>query len=437
MRLLSFNPVGICIGTLKVLGSDPHKTRRIMMLTEKAILALKSREKVYRVSDGKVKCLCLEVRPTGSKLWRLRYQNIKGKSTMMSLGEYPVITLARARELALEKKRLKSRGIDISRSHDTRFNKVVEDWLKRNKTHWTPYYHKKVKERLDLNVLPFTNGMDIKDIQGPHLISIMQRILQRGALNTAHKTYQYLVKIFSWAIVMDLTVKNPAMDIKGYLSPLKKKRYPALTNLKEVASIIMNIDNYSGSFVTTKALQLLVLTMLRPGEVRKAEWSEVNWTEKTLNIPAAKMKMKRDHMVFLSDQAIDVLKEIHQLTGHRKYIFPGEKTSTVPMSEGAMLGALRRMGYSKDELVAHSFRSISSTILHEAGWDRDWIEMQLAHVPRGVRGIYNRAEYVDQRRCMLQAWADFVDYLRKEKSPDMSSLKYRDRPEIGVVKRSR
>lgn len=406
------------------------------MLTEKAIQALKSREKLYRVRDGKVKGLCLEVRPNGSKLWRLRYQKINGKSTMMSLGEYPVITLAQARESALEKKRLKSQGIDISRSHDTRFNKIAEDWLERNKLHWSPYYHKKVKERLDLNVLPFTNGMDIKDIHGPHLISILKRILQRDAHNTAHKTYQYLVKIFSWAFLIGLGLKNPAMDIKGYLTPLKKKPYPALTDPSQFSYIIKNIDNYTGSFVTTKALQLLVLTMLRPGEVRKAEWDEVNWTDKALKIPAAKMKMRKEHLVPLSTQAIDVLKEIQPLTGHGKYIFPGERSYTIPMSEGTMINAIRRMGYSKDELVAHSFRSIASTLLHDAGWDRDWIEMQLAHVKKGIRGIYNRAEYIDQRKEMLQAWANYIDYLRKEKSPGISNLKFRDSLENRVFKRS-
>ncbi len=397
------------------------------MLTNQRIKGLKGEEKTYRVSDKEMKGLSLEVRPNGSKYWRLRFVKADGKPSMLSLGEYPVVTLAKAREAAMEKKRLIHEGMPVMTSENDDFNSFVYKWLERHQSDWSSGYHQKVKERLELNVLPFTQGLKIQDLKAHHLLSLLERIEKRGANNTAHKVFQYLSKILSWAKSSRKILFNPVEDIKGYLKPLKKKPYPAPTDLNVLAGIIHNINSYTGSFITTSALKLLTLTMLRPGEVRNAEWSEIKWEEELMVIPGAKMKMRKDHLVPLSQQSIAILKEIYPLTGKWKHIFPSEKYKKNPISEATLINALRRMGYSKEELVAHSFRSISSTLLNENNWHWKWVETQLAHVDSSVAGIYNRAKYLDQRRRMLQAWADFLDHLH-EGEIDSSFLRVENYP---------
>ena len=377
------------------------------MLSDLKIKGLKPTGKVYRQSDGQVKGLSIEVRPKGEKYWRFRYKNNEGKYTMLSLGEYPSISLSKARQIAQEKRGYLAEGIDINRSQNNSFSATFSEWIEKKGKHWTDNYRQSVKTRVEQNVLPYIGDKSVSEINSTHLLPILDRIEGKGFYNTAHKVYQYITAIFGYAIAKRLTDRNPAVDIKGYLTPLRKRGYPT-PDMELFKHILRSNEAYNGSFITQKGLSLLILTMLRPGEIRRMKWEYVDFNEKLINIPDERMKMKRSHIVPLSTQALDILEQMSNLTGRSEWVFTGEYSTVRPMSENTLNFALRRMGFSKEEVVAHSFRKVASTFLNEQGWNKDWVEMQLAHVDSSVRGVYNKALYLEGRREMLQAWADEI-----------------------------
>jgi integrase len=382
-----------------------------MKLTFTKIEALKARNKVYRVNDGRG--LCLEVRTNGSKIWRFRFKKIDGKYSMISLGQYPEVSLSEVRDIAAEKRKLIAHGKPII-TKGTDFKSIFNEWHKKNLHIWTEKHASQIFQRMNTYVLPWLGKRPVQEITGPELLMAMRRIEKRGYLELAHRTLQICNKVFLYAVASGFAERNPAMDIQGALPPPKKRNWPAPKDPKQVAALLKSIDEYRGSFVTVSALNLHILTFVRPGELRQAEWAEIDFEEILWRIPAKKTKKKRDHLVPLSRQALDVLEEIRPLTGTSKYIFPSERSKDRAMSDNCLNAALRRMGYTKDEIVAHGFRHMASTLLHEQGWQSHVIEKQLAHTDSNkIRGVYNKAEYLNERIRLMQGWADYLDGLKK------------------------
>ncbi|MFW5886649.1 MAG: tyrosine-type recombinase/integrase [Bacteroidota bacterium] len=399
------------------------------MLYDTTVKSLKPKNKIYRVKDGQVKGLSIEVRPNGSKLWRFRFKKQDGKSSMLSLGRYPSVSISQARDRANNKRALLSQGVDISRGSKNKFLDVFKEWHANNLNKWSEHYSINVYRRIEKYILPFIGSMNVSEINGISILNALRIIEKKGHNDTAHRTLQYITQVFAYAISLSLCERNPAVDIKGALQPHIVKSYPAPTDLKVIAEILKAIDMYCSSFTVRQALTFTSLTMLRPGEVRWSKWQYVDWDQQILTIPGEKMKTykhnnnKQDHVVPLSAQALNVLEDMYRLTGDKKHIFKSERSSERPISENTMGTALRSMGFAKTVIVPHSFRKISSTLLNERDWPSAWIEKQLAHTDTNkIRGIYNKAEYLEQRRRMLQALADFVDHLKNEK-PDINKLR--------------
>jgi integrase len=251
------------------------------------------------------------------------------------------------------------------------------------------------------------------DITPYVLLTTLRRIESRGALETAHRALQNCSQVFRYAVATGRAERDPSGDLRGALPPAKGRHHASITDPIAIGELMRLLEGYQGSFVTKCALQLAPLLFVRPGELRRAEWSEINLEKAEWRIPGEKMKMGAVHIVPLSVQAVQILRELKALTGDRKYVFPGVRTPTRPMSENTVNAALRRLGYAKEELTGHGFRSMASTLLNEHGWNRDAIERQLAHAERdSVRAAYNYAEHLVERRKMMQEWADYLDSLK-------------------------
>lgn len=367
--------------------------------------------------------LYLEIPPRGSKRWRLRYW-IKSKENRLSLGVYPEVSLKEARELRDEARKLIAKGIDPSAvrkgevaqatEEATTFELVARQWHEKFTPSWTPGHAARILTSLEKDAFPWIGPKAIRSILPPEVLSVARRVESRGAVETAHRLVGNIGMVFRYAVASGLADSDPTRDLRGALSPTNEKHHASITEPGAVGELLRTIDTYKGSLITRCALKLAPLVFVRPGELRHAEWSEINMETKEWRIPAAKMKMRAQHIVPLSEQAVAVLEEISPLTGSGRYVFPGERTSSRPMSENTVNAALRRLGYSRDELTGHGFRSMASTLLNEQGWNRDAIERQLAHAERNnVRAAYNFAEFLPERRKMMQSWADYLDVLRE------------------------
>ena len=267
--------------------------------------------------------------------------------------------------------------------------------------------------RFEMDVFPWIGTRPVRDILAPELLATIRRIESRGAIETAHRTLQNCGQVFRYAVASGYADRDISGDLRGAIPPTKEKHHASVTDPKDVAALLRTIESYAGSFVTMCALRLAPMTFVRPGELRHAEWSEIDLDKAEWRIPAEKMKMREQHIVPLSRQAVAILRELHPLTGAGKYVFPSVRTQARPMSENTVNAALRRLGYAKDEMTGHGFRSMASTLLNEMGWNRDAIERQLAHAERNsIRAAYNFAEFLPERRKMMQAWADYLDKLR-------------------------
>lgn len=391
-----------------------------MSLTDIQARNAKPGKKVVRLKDDRG--LYLEISPAGGKWWRLRYW-IAGKENRLSLGVYPEVSLKEARERRDEARRLIAKGIDPSEARKAEkaeekaeavtVEQVAREWHAKNKARWTALTVEANIGRLEKNVFPWIGARPIHEVLAPELLSVIRRIEARGAIAVAHRVLQLCGQVFRYAVASGRADRNPAADLKGALSASKVKHHAALTDIKSVVGLLRAMDDYQGSFVTRSAMRLAALTFVRPGELRHAEWSEIDMEKAEWRIPAEKMKMRSPHIVPLSRQAIEVLKELQPLTGQGRYLFPSERSAARAMSENTILAALRRMGYSKEEMTGHGFRSVASTLLNERGFNRDWIERQLAHTERNsVRAAYNYAEFLAERCRMMQAWADYLDGLK-------------------------
>ncbi len=391
-----------------------------MALTDVKVRNAKPKDKAYKIADEKG--LFLAVLPNGSKYWRFKYR-FAGKEKLLALGVYNEVSLAAAREKRDEARKLLANNTDpglvkqINKrskilAAENSFEAISREWYAKFSTTWTADHGERIFRRLERDIFPWLGSRPINEIKAPELLAVLRRIENRGAIETAHRALQNCGQVFRYAIATGRAERDISNDLRGALQPFKKRHLASITNPKEIAELLRAIKSYQGNVITKCALQFAPLVFVRPGELRRAEWSEINFETAEWRIPAEKMKMRVTHIVPLSLQAISILQEIHPLTGDGKYIFPSVKSSIRPMSENTVLGALRRLGYTKDEMTGHGFRSMACTILNEQGWHRDAIERQLAHAERNnVRAAYNYAEHLPERRKMMQHWADYLDEL--------------------------
>ncbi len=395
-----------------------------MPLSATAIEKAKPHEKPVKLFDGGG--LFLLIQPSGRKWWRFKYR-FQGKEKLLSLGVYPHISLAVARKRRDEAKELVAQGIDpsverkISKAAETgtgenTFEAIAREWLAKNSPVWSPGHTYKITRRLELNIFPWFKGRAIESIAASELLKCLRRVEARNASETAHRALENCGAVFRYAVATGRAERDISSDLRGALLPTKEKHHPSITDPKKVGVLMRAMDGYIGSFITRCALKFAPLVFVRPGELRKAEWKEFDLEAAEWRIPAERMKMRHKHIVPLSKQAVAVLEELQPLTGGGRYLFPGARTGDKPMSENTVNAALRLLGYEKHEMTGHGFRSMASTLLNENGWNRDAIERQLAHGEGDkVRGAYNYAEFLPERRKMMQWWADYLDKLARKK----------------------
>ena len=392
-------------------------------LTALKIKNAKPKQKPYRLSDGEG--LVLEVTPQGSKRWRFRY-TFDGKEKLISMGIYPEVDLKTARDRRYLARKQVADGMDpseirqaqkASRGDEFSFETIAREWHMRNKAKWSKHYGEQILVRLEKDVFPWLGGRHVDDINPPDVLKCLRRIENRGATELAHRVKWYCGQAFRYGIATGNATRDPTQDLRGALGARKPEKMAAITEPRKAGELLRAIDDYEGSFVVKSALKLAPLVFVRPGELRQAEWSEVDLERAEWRIPAAKMKSREEHVVPLSTQAIRIIEDLRPYTGEggaAKYLFHSPRTRKRPMSNNGILSALRRMGYTKEEMTGHGFRAMASTMLNELGWRPDLIEKQLAHKElNAVRASYNRASYLDERRKMMQAWSDYLDELKK------------------------
>ncbi|MES1189629.1 MAG: integrase arm-type DNA-binding domain-containing protein [Steroidobacter sp.] len=391
-----------------------------MPLTVTQIQNVKPQHKAVRLFDERG--LYLEIVPSGGRWWRFKYR-FAGKEKRISLGVYPDVGLKDAREKRDEARKQVAAGIDPGEVRKAAKHAIIEktentlaalarEWFAKYSPNWAPTHSSKIIRRLEADIFPWLGAFPIRDVKAPELLTVLRRIEARGAVETAHRVLQNCGQIFRYAVATGRADRDVSADLRGALPPVKERHHPSITEPKLVGALLRAIEGYRGSYVTKCALKLAPLVFVRPGELRKAEWSEVNFEQAEWRIPATRMKMRALHIVPLSAQAMVVLRELQSLTGSSRFIFPSARGKCLPMSENTVNAALRRLGYDKTEMTGHGFRSMASTLLNEQGWNRDAIERQLSHAERdSIRAAYNYAEHLPERKRMMQAWADYLDTL--------------------------
>jgi integrase len=384
-----------------------------MPLSDTQIRAARPQEKPYRLYDERG--LYLEVAPGGGRWWRLKYR-VAGREKRLSLGVYPDVGLKDARERRDAARRELAAGIDPSASRKAKalagaesFEAVAREWLAKRAPGWAANHASKIERRLEADVFPYIGREPVNAITAPALLTVLRRVEARGALETAHRIHQNCGQVFRYAVATGRAERDPSGDLRGALPPARERHHASVTDPKQVRALLIAIEGYEGSHITRCALRLAPLVFVRPGELRKAEWAEFDLDNAEWRIPAARMKARQPHVVPLSSQAVTILRELHALTGSGRLVFPGLRSRNRPMSENTINAALRRLGFGKDQMTGHGFRSMASTLLNEQGWNRDAIERQLAHAERNnVRAAYNFAEHLPERRRMMQAWGSFL-----------------------------
>jgi len=394
-----------------------------MPLTDTAIRRAKPLAKPFRIADSAG--LYLEVSPSGGKLWRLKYR-FDRKQKLLALGIYPEISLASARQRRDEARKLLASGTDPGEQRKaakaTRdgleantFEVIGREWYAKIAPSLADTTKEKIIRRLEVDAFPVIGNRPIASLAAADLIGVIERIERRGSVDIARRVHNYIGRIIRYAVGRGLIPRDPSRDIelKDILPPANVQHHASIVDPKEVGGLLRAIEGFTGALVTRCALRLGALVFVRPGELRHAEWTEFDFEKVEWRIPAAKMKMKEQHIVPLSAQAVAVLREIQSLTGSGRYVFPSERGGGRPMSENTVNAALRRLGYGKNEMTGHGFRSTASTLLHELGLPHSVIERQLAHGERNkVSAAYNFAEHLPERRKMMQQWADYLDKLK-------------------------
>ena len=394
-----------------------------MPLTDIQIRTAETRDKAYKLTDGEGMYILIN---KSGKYFRYDYR-YAGKRKTLSLGVYPKTGLKQARKKRQEAQELLEQGVDPSQQRKEEklaqkiasvdnFEALAREWFDKQKGAWVERYSRTVIQRLELNIFPYIGQEHINDITPPALLSVLRRMESRGAHDTARRVRQLCSQIFRYGVATGRAERDPAADLKGALTVVKQKHMAAIKDPKQIGELLRAIDGYQGNLVTLCALKMAPLLFVRPGELRHMQWREIDFEESLWRIPGEKMKMKGDHIVPLSHQAVAVLKDIAPLTKALPgpgYVFPSVRTSSRPMSDNTINAALRRLGYSKEEMTGHGFRSMASTNLHEQGWRSEVIERQLAHAEKNtVKAAYNFAEFLPERRKMMQHWADYLDALK-------------------------
>ena len=389
-----------------------------MKLNARQIDTAKPKEKAYKLADGGG--LYLLVKPNGGKYWRLKYR-VAGKEKLLALGVYPEVTLADARAKREDAKRGIAGGIDPMEAkreekiaRETQLNNTFKDialeWHSSKLKKWSAGYASDILEAFNKDVFPYIGKKPIAEIKPLELLNVLRRIEGRGATEKAKKVRQRCGEVFRYAIVTGRAEYNPAPDLTSAMQGHESNYYPFLTT-KELPDFFKALSSYSGSALVVMAARLLIITGLRTGELRGALWDEIDFNKAIWEIPASRMKMRRPHIVPLSEQALSLIGKIREITGNYPLMFPGRNDPRKTMSEASINQVFKRIGYA-GRVTGHGFRHTMSTILHEQGYNTAWIETQLAHVDKNsIRGTYNHAQYLDGRREMLQWYADYMDSL--------------------------
>lgn len=393
------------------------------MLTDKAIRALKPLDKPYKATDGLG--LYLLVQPTGSRLWRFKYRH-GGKEGVESLGAYPDVSLALARQKRDELRRLRANGVDLAAHRraakmakvDAATNSlqvIADEWFAIRSPVLAPKYAIKIIELLRRDIYPWLGSRPINDVSPPDMLAVLRRIEERGAVETARRALGNLSDVFQYAIATGRALSDPCRDLRGALSPRVKRHLSAITDPKKIPDLLTRIHGYHGTLVVRCALRLAPLVFVRPGELRTAKWADIDLDAAEWRFTAS--KTKQPHLVPLSTQAVAILRELQPLTGRREYVFPGERSPLRPMSENTVNVALRSLDVPKEEMSGHGFRAMARTVLDEVlKVPAHLIEAQLAHSVRDANGrAYNRTTHIEDRRVMMQQWADYLDALRDPK----------------------
>lgn len=377
------------------------------MLTERGIKAGKDGEKLMDTNG-----LYLDISPKGVKTWRVRYKR-NGKETRKSIGRYPQMTLKEARDA--RDVLLGYAAAPVAQSVEVRFGDIAREWWAvKQKSIESDKNLVTMGGRMERYILPVFDGRSIDSFKPRDLLERVKEIETQGTVETAHRVYGMFKQIFTYAFAHGYIESIPIVELKGLISPVKPKHHASLVSVKDIKGLWLSMDGYCGSYQTKYALFFSAYTFQRPGEIRRAEWSEFDFDNAEWRIPKEKMKMKRPHVVPLASQVIGLLLKLKEFPNNGPFVFPSDRSYSRPMSENTVNGALRRLGYSKEEMTAHGFRSMASTRLNESGlWSRDAIELQLAHVEgNNVRAAYNYAEKLEERREMMQWWADWLDGVR-------------------------
>ena len=391
-----------------------------MPLTDTQVRNAKPGPKPVKMFDERG--LFLIVTAAGGKWWRLRYK-FGGKEKLLSLGVYPDIGLKDARTRRDEARKLLANDIDpgenrkatkaakVERAANS-FEVVAREWYARNAPSWAEHHGDRILRRLERDIFPWVGGKPVSDVTAPELLAVVRRIEDRGALETAHRALSNCGQVFRYAIATGRAVRDPSSDLRGALSPAKSEHFAAVTEPTKVAELLRTLDGYHGTLTVTCALRLAPLVFVRPGELRNAEWKDIDLDAAAWRYHVT--KTDTDHIVPLATQALAILRELHPLTGSGRFVFPSARSNDRPMSDNAILAAMRRLGIPKDEMSGHGFRAMARTILDEVlGVRPDFIEHQLAHAVRDPNGrAYNRTAHLNERRKMMQDWANYLDMLK-------------------------
>ncbi|WP_160151499.1 integrase arm-type DNA-binding domain-containing protein [Microbulbifer sp. ALW1] len=399
-----------------------------MPLTELQVKQAKPKDRDYKLSDERG--MHLLVKKTGAKYWRLKYRHPHTKKErQLALGVYPETSLKRARKMRDEARQLLLEGIDPSDNRKARqaesqtaatntFETLARDWFTTRMGDKSESHRKRTLRLLERDLFPYLGNRPIAEISPPELLIILKRIEDRGAIETAKRAKQIASMVFRFAIAGGRATNDPSALIGAQLQPTQTRHFPTITNPADVGRLLVAIDGYQGTPTVRAALKLSPLLFCRPGELRALEWGEINWEDRRIEIPAAKMKMRHPHIIPLANQSLAVLRELKPLTGRFRYVFPSPKGASRWMSENAVRTALRNLGYTNEQITPHGFRAMARTLLDEVLNQRvEWIEHQLAHSVKDANGTaYNRTKHLPQRKDMMQRWANYLDDLRAQAS---------------------
>ncbi|MDR3037958.1 MAG: tyrosine-type recombinase/integrase [Candidatus Adiutrix sp.] len=394
-----------------------------MKLTDTFVKRRPGNGQVQKHSDGGG--LFLYITPGGQKSWRLGYRFF-GKQKLLVIGPYPTLSLEEARQRREAAKKLLLDNIDpcavkkaakaaAAAADKNSLALVAREWWAKNSAAWAPLYKKPLLARLENDIFPYLGGRPIKSVTAPELLAVLQRIENRGAVDMAHRVLRVCGRIFRYAIATGRLERDIAADLRGALGAAVPAGFATLTDPRAVGRLLLTLDDYQGSLAIKCALRLAPLVFVRPGELVGAEWREFHLENAEWHIPAGRMKMRQKHIVPLAGQALSILETLREFNGPGDYLFPRRNKPAAPINTGALLSALRRLGYAREEMTVHGFRALAATILNERGYNRDWIERQLAHGDHNrIRAAYNYAEYLPERREMMRQWADYLDTLREK-----------------------